>query len=271
MEHIKRALEMVKEPEFAAPARSDPAPLPTAYAHGIAGAAHEPRIAETTLSESYLESRRIIAHRHDDPRARSFDMLRTQVLHTMYEKDWRLVAMTSPTPGCGKTVTAINLALSMSRHPDTSVLLVDMDLRNPRVAKILGLKPKADIVSVLNREAILQDALIQARASSTSLTILPCVEPVTSSYEWMASRQTGDLIQELRTNAHARIVIVDLPPVLAGGDAMPVLAQADCVLFVAAVGTTTAADMREADKHLQSTPIVRVVLNKVAKASHAYY
>src|SRR5690242_9058468 len=79
-----------------------------------------------------LEAKRIIAHDPGDPRTRSFDLLRTQTLQAMTANGWRLLAVTSPTAGCGKTFTAINLALSIARQPDSSVLLMDMDLQKPQ-------------------------------------------------------------------------------------------------------------------------------------------
>src|SRR6266404_1836280 len=59
---------------------------------------------EIKLNGTHLESRRIISHDGADPRSRSFDMLRTQVLQSMDPKNWKILAVTSPTPGCGKTV-----------------------------------------------------------------------------------------------------------------------------------------------------------------------
>src|SRR5262249_52416000 len=64
------------------------------------------------LNWTHLEQRRIVAHNVVDPRSKAFDMLRTQVLQAMDQKNWQFLAVTSPTEGCGKTVTAINLALS---------------------------------------------------------------------------------------------------------------------------------------------------------------
>ena len=57
---------------------------------------------------------------------------------------WKVLGITSPTPGCGKTLTAINLAFSIARQPDQSVLLVDLDFQKPQVANSLGLVPAHD-------------------------------------------------------------------------------------------------------------------------------
>ena len=68
-----------------------------------------------------------------------YDMLRTQVLQSMSVGGWKVLGVTSPTPGCGKTVTATNLALSIARLPDHLVVLVDLDLQKPQIANSLGI------------------------------------------------------------------------------------------------------------------------------------
>src|SRR6185437_16710906 len=82
------------------------------------------------LNAAHLESTRIIAHDIADPRSKSFDMLRTQVLQSMDMKSWQVLGVTSPTAGCGKSVISVNLALSIARQQERAVLLVDMDLQN---------------------------------------------------------------------------------------------------------------------------------------------
>ena len=83
-------------------------------------------IRSVALDEALLESRRIISYNVADQRSKSFDILRTQILQSMHQNKWQVLAITSPTAGCGKTLTAINLALSVARQPECSALLVDM-------------------------------------------------------------------------------------------------------------------------------------------------
>ena len=67
------------------------------------------------------------------------------------------------------------------------------------------------------------------------------------------------------------IVIYDLPPVLTGDDVITILPRLDCILFVAAIGTTTKSDMKEVSKHLELASVVRVVLNKSSELPATYY
>ena len=70
---------------------------------------------ELELNLGHLQARRIVAYNGADQRSRPYDMLRTQVLQSMGVSGWKVLGVTSPTPGCGKTLTAINLALSIAQ------------------------------------------------------------------------------------------------------------------------------------------------------------
>ena len=181
-------------------------------------------------------------------------MLRTQVLQSMDLKSWQLLAVTSPTPACGKTLTSINLALSIARQPERSVLLVDMDIEKPQVANYLGLKCETGLLSVLGGRVPLQNALVQASVGGYQLTVLPCESSAAHSSEYMASRAMSTLLHELKNEDRSRIIIFDMPPVLAGDSVISILPQIDCVLFVAAVGTTTASEIKECNKHFRLRP-----------------
>ena len=82
-----------------------------------------PKSARSRSSPAFLQSKRIVAYNGADQRSRPYDMLRTQVLQSMVSSGWKILGMTSPTPGCGKTLTALNLAFSIARQPDQSVVI----------------------------------------------------------------------------------------------------------------------------------------------------
>ena len=148
----------------------------------------KPRGRESELSKTQLQANRIIAHDIADPRAKAFDMLRTQILRTMDLKGWQVLAITSATPACGKTLTAINLAISMARHQERSVLLVDLDLRKPQIANCLGLDCDEGLLSVLDGRARLGNAVVEAKLGSHRFMVLPTERSAPGSAELMASR-----------------------------------------------------------------------------------
>jgi protein-tyrosine kinase len=216
-----------------------------------------------------LEASRVVAH-GDHPIGRYYDMLRTQVVQEMHKNNWQFLAVTSATAGCGKSVTACNLALSIARLPDCAVLLVDLDLLKPKVAQYLGIKDSDGVMSLLSGASTLSNTIVEASISRSKLLVLPGEVCRTGSSEWMASQTMKSLLQSIRRTFRSRIVIFDMPPMLVGDDVISILPQMDAVLLVAGVGNTSLADVRECQKHLKAKPVVRVVVNKVTSTTETY-
>lgn len=276
MENIRQALERVKASQSAGSEQRNLAgsavlQLRSEMEIGSAGG-NDGQNQEIELNNVHLQSKRIISHDITDPRSRAFDMLRTQVLQSMDLKGWKTLAVTSPTPACGKTLTAVNLAVSIARQPDRSVLLVDLDFRKPQVAACLGLKCDEGVLSVLEGRTTLSDAIIPARVGNLRFMVLPTASTIRSS-ELISSRAMTAMLEDIKREYHSKTIILDLPPILSGDDVIAILPQMDCVLLVAAVGTTTVAQIKECNKHLQSAEVVRIALNKVLETStdHYYY
>jgi protein-tyrosine kinase len=224
---------------------------------------------EVELDSAHLKSQRIVAYDGQDLFSRSFDMLRTEVLRSMDLKGWNTLAVTSPTPSCGKTLTAVNLALSMARQPERQVLLVDLDLRKPHVAGCLGLKCEEGVLGVVEGRIGAASAIIRVRICTSRLEVLPTA-PTSNSSDLIGSSAMRALLDDVKGHGQSRIVILDLPPLLTGHDVISVLPQVDCALLVAAIGTSTVSEIKECNKHLQTTEVVRFVLNKVPESATRY-
>lgn len=266
MDSIKQALELARAAD-AAP-RKGPS---TGFPEHSRSIASDEQIRDVRLDAGHLEAARIVAHGGSSHHGRYYDMLRTQVLQEMDQKSWQFLAVTSPTAGCGKTVTACNLAMSIARLPERSVLLVDLDLRKPMIADYLGLSGSGGVLSVLEGRATLSSAILQASVGPNSLLVLPGTVPSPGSSEWMASQTMATLLQSIKRDFRSRIVIFDLPPLLLGDDVISILPRMDAALLVAGAGSTSVADIRECQKHLQRTPVVRVVVNKATESAGSYY
>jgi len=221
------------------------------------------------LDSDYLENNRIVAVNKNNSISWVFDSLRTQVLQKMEENNWRTLAIVSPTPESGKTIVSINLAISIAQQPQKTVVLVDFDLRKPRVASYLGLNTEKSLNDLLAGTAVLSDILVNPGISG--LTILPTNRSVAKASETLSSNNIQNLISELRERYESRIVIIDLPPILTADDAMVLLPQVDCVLLVVSNGMNTESEIDETMRLLSKANLLGVVLNRVEEEPKSYY
>lgn len=275
MEKIKEALEKAKRQQSGDTPR--PKTLvqatvvdtsPTAD-DGDIGEIQYQKTAVVALDQDHLENKRIVALNKHDPISWIFDSLRTQVLQRMEENNWRSLAIVSPTPESGKTFVSINLAISIAQQPSKTALLVDFDLRRPRVANYLGLKVGKSINDLLDGNASLDEIMVNP--GIPRLTIMPTKNATSKASETLSSKHVQRMVSELRERYDSRIVMYDLPPVLTADDAMVMLPQVDCVLLVVANGMNTKAELDETMRLLSKSNIVGIVANKADIEPRAYY
>lgn len=221
------------------------------------------------LDQSHLEKHRIVSQSKNDANSYIFDSLRTQVLQKMEENNWRTLAVVSPTPQSGKTLVSINLAISIAHQPQKTAILVDFDLRRPKVASYLGIHTEKSINDYLTDKAEIGEVMFNPGIER--FVVMPTMRPVSKSAEILSSNKVSKLIQELRDRYDSRIVIFDSPPVLNSDDAMVLLPQVDCILLVIANGMCTQSEIEETLHHLPKDNLLGVVFNKAEIEAKAYY
>lgn len=286
MERIKLAIEKARagEVESAQPtvavlrevgSPAPPAGKPVAAPPRVAGVGEPVSVdyaqtARMSLDEEHLENQRVVAHKKAHSASWAFDVLRTQVLQQMDENGWRTLGITSPSVASGKTVVAINLAMSIAQQPHRTALLVDFDLRRPSVARTLGLTCPASLNDVLESGLEVGQALVNPGIER--FVVLPTNRAVARASETLSSAKVEALVQDLRTRYSERIVVFDLPPVLAADDVMAVLPRLDCVLMVIGSGVSTQQEIEEAMNRVGRANVLGVVLNKDRSiVENAYY
>ena len=131
------------------------------------------------LDSACLERHRIVALNKNEPASWAFDLLRTQVLQKMEENNWRTLAIVSPTPETGKTVVAINLAIGIAQQTNKTAMLIDFDLRRPKVGEYLGLPMEKSLNDFFKDEATLSDVMVNPEIPR--LVVLPTKSPVPKS------------------------------------------------------------------------------------------
>lgn len=269
MERIRLAIERARQVASTGPAEFRPSlerPPAAAPMRAIAPEGHgsvaAPAAGVMPLERAHLERHRIVTLDPGNPYRREFDLLRTQVLQKMQEHGWRTLAITSPSAQSGKTMLAVNLALSVALHPSRSALLVDFDLRRPQVAASLGLPQGVSLNEVLSGEAPLDDAILHA--GIPKFQVLPTHRKVPGAAEVLASQRVAKMIACLRERDPERVVIFDLPPVAAVDDVIAILPRVDCVLLVVGSGASSKREIEESQRHLARSNMLGVVVNKVA-------
>jgi Mrp family chromosome partitioning ATPase len=216
-----------------------------------------------------LESNRIINPASAPAGAAAFRMLRTQVLQRMDAQSWRTLAIFSPRADDGKTTTAINLAINLANDHHHTVLLVDFDFKRPSVAAKFGLAPDLGVDDALCGTAKVEDCLYHPEGFDR-LVLLPARGTLEHTSEILAGPRTRDLVAEIRRRYAERIVVFDLPPVLAADDALAFAPLVECGLVVAAEGRTRRADLVRTIELLHKTTLVGTVLNRAAEATSGY-
>ena len=221
------------------------------------------------LPQSVLSENRLIAGNRSDPRATSFRMLRTQVLHAMRENDWTSLAITGPSSGIGKSLIATNLAISISHEVNQTVLLVDVDLRNPTVHKYFDFEPDYGLLDYLKGEADLGELFVNPVFKR--LVLLPGRGTSSASSELLSSPRMVNLVKDLKARYQSRIIVFDLPPLLNVDDAMVFLPNVDATLLVVENGKNTESEVQHSMRLLEGTNLIGTVLNKADEEIRDYY
>lgn len=258
MERIKQALEKARQERQS---RQGTAPEPGPDATGTSGRIEPAQARQVTLEEAVLRRNRIITGMEPGPFTESYNLLRTQILQRFKENHWNVLAVTSPGKGEGKTLTAINLAISIAREVDYTVLLVDANLRHPWMLEHFGLPPQKGLSDYLVDDVPLAELLIQS-GRLEHLVLLPGGRPLENSAEMLNSPKMARLVSSMKSRYKSRIIIFDLPPVLTSADALAFSPYVDAALLVIEEGRTRKADVERAVDLLSATNIVGTVLNK---------
>ena len=269
MERIKQAVEKARQE------REQSGPVTSASGLGRAVAPPPPEqvfvYTESRVlpvSEERFRQYRVLAAVPDDAVSDAYKVLRTAILQRMRANGWKSLAITSPARGAGKTLTAVNLAVSMAREVNSSVLLVDLDLRRPKVHQYFSDEKLPGISDYLAGDRPLNDILFNPGLDR--LVVLPGHRAFSNSSEMLSSPRMVQLAKELKSRYPSRIVIYDMPPLLVCDDVMAFSPYVDAVLLVVEEGGTSREELRRATELIAGLNLIGTVLNKSAEERSAY-
>lgn len=196
-----------------------------------------------------------------------FKGLRAKIEYKIDMVELRVLAVTSAVTGEGKTLTAVNLAVSMAATGRKKVALVDLDLRKASIARMLGM-PKGPGLSEYLYGAVPLEEIVRG-SSLPGLSIIPGGMTVSHPTDTLAGDKFRSFLRELRTRYD--LVILDTPPVVPVPDAVTVAEQVDAFILLFRLQHTPHYLFRQALEELGERKIMGVVLNGEEKKSDKYY
>jgi non-specific protein-tyrosine kinase len=203
----------------------------------------------------------------ESPASEAYRTLRTSLQFIALERTATVVLFTSPSLGDGKTTTIANVGVALARAGQR-VVIVDCDLRRPRVHRFFAHDNQVGFTSVLLRDVVLGEAVHRVEGEPR-LAILPSGPPPPNPSEMLSSKRAADIIAALREEAD--YVLIDAPPVLPVSDSLILAGRVDAVVLVASAGSSTTPLVRRAIEMLTQVdaPLVGTALNR-ADAADVY-
>ncbi len=240
--------------------RVDDGPLPLAVRDSW------PFLPVSHIDPDMLDRNLVITARRRDPAHAAFDVLRGRMMQALTDHRWSRVGITSPTRGCGKSFTAINLAIALSRFEGWRTILLEMDLRHPSLASILDVQNPPNAADFLRGEigpgAYLRKLSTRDNGIGDNLAIGLNGRAEAFPAELLQRPETAEALAGMTAEMRPNLLLYDLPPALAQDDVLAMRRHLDCVLVVVGGGITHAADLREMVRRLgDDLPILGVVLN----------
>lgn len=191
-----------------------------------------------------------------------YKVLRTQVQQRTKDKGWNTIMVTSPGCGAGKTLTAVNLAISMAQEFHQTVMLVDCDLRKQNIHKLMGYESGRGIADNLLENVSLSELIVCPGINK--LTIISGGKTIEGSTELLGSSKMGQLVAEMKTRYKNRYIIFDVPSILQGADTIAFLPYIDSVLLVVESQKTTISESKAALQMIPQEKLLGYVLNRHA-------
>lgn len=237
--------------------KNQPAIDATSYPEDIE---NNPAIADS----SYIRNQRLIAMRPQASEASNFKILRAKILRQLRTNQWNSFGISSSRKGEGKSMIAANLAISIAMDANQSVLLIDMDFLDPKLAWYFNINVKNTIKDCLFFNQPLSRVLLDSGIErlNNRLNILPSKPGSYRTSDLISNPKMQRLIAEIKANSEGKIIIFDLPPILVSDDVLASIDYYDALLFVVEDGANSGDDLKKALQMVGDKPFLGTVLNK---------
>lgn len=199
----------------------------------------------------------------------SYKTARTNIDYSIIKKGCKKIVFTSSEKGEGKTVTAMNIASALAQQVDTKVIVVECDLRRPRVHSALQLVPTPGLANYLNDECTAEDIIQATKLPNLHAIAYGAIPPNPS--ELLASEAMSEFIKELE--AQFDYIIFDTPPVGVVVDAIPIIKKSDGVVLVVKNNSTTYPQLNKTLDILKRSEgrVLGIIVNRIKPSETKKY
>jgi protein-tyrosine kinase len=213
------------------------------------------------LNPRVMLANRCVAYSPDSPEVEFYRQLRTRVQQLSGGNGGATVMVTSALPGEGKTLTAINLALTFAREFKQTALLVDCDLRQQQVHSVMGFASDRGLVDYLMDDCPITELFVWPGVDK--LTVISGGRTVRDSCELLGSPGMKDLVHDMKNRYPDRYVFFDAPSILSSADAVAFAPLVDFILVVVQAGQTSLKDLNRAVELLPPEKVLGLVMNQL--------
>lgn len=189
-----------------------------------------------------------------------YKILRTQIVHRMKQNNWKTLMITSVEPGEGKSLTAINMAITFAKAYNQTVLLVDSDLKQQSIHQYLEYKSDRGLIDYLLDDVPVSDLV--SWPGIEKLTIISGRRTIQNSTELIGSPKMKDLVLQMKERYRDRYIIFDVPPIIGRSEALAFGSFVDAILIVVQACKTSRKTIQKALELIPREKILGFVLNR---------
>ena len=196
-----------------------------------------------------------------------FRKLKAQIFHRLSNPPHSIL-VTSTTPGEGKTMVAVNLALAISKEIHRKAVLIDADLRKPSI-HLDKSEDRKGLSNYLSDGVPLSEVL--RKSEIENLQIITAGPPAPKAAELIGSKRMGEFMKSLKEIGDSTYIIIDSPPVFSTTEPVLLSKMVDGVIFVVMAGRTPKEAISRATKSLDREKIIGIVFNQTELKPSSYY
>jgi exopolysaccharide/PEP-CTERM locus tyrosine autokinase len=205
----------------------------------------------------------------DSADAETFKVLRGQILFPRDRQVSRSILVTSTHPAEGKTYVATNLAATLALSIDEYVLVIDADLRRPKVHRMFGYSKVQGLHEYLVGGRKVEELVL--KTGIDKLSILPAGKPPRNPTELLSSNMMLKFLEEVKERYHDRFLIIDSPPSGVTAESKFLAQHVDGIIYVVMANKTPRKDIEKAIDNIGREKILGVVFNGYEQVRKSYY